>query len=290
MHSDIQPPSRRQPIFLILAALAAMAPASLAAQPPATARATYLEQADIGLVVPPPPAPRSATARADLAAVRRAQPPRPEMRDEAFTDAAAYSYDQLLPRFSVAAGTELDLHTRPILAHMLRWALKDVSYYVGKGKAQAPRPRPYVEDPSIIPCETDYLRPTDNQSYPSGHAANGELAGLLLAAVMPERGRLVRARGLRYGDNRIVCGVHHPIDIAEGRHIADVYYARAAQEPQFKADLACAVEEHQASLAVRTGRRPPYSAACQALSASAVAEARQQEAAAEREEASFDPK
>lgn len=289
MDLNIVPRVRRQSFLVMLAALAAAAPSQLGAQN-APARSSYLEQADIGIVVPPPPAPGSRIARADLAAVRAAQPPYPEMREEAFVDAGAYFYDALLPRFSVAAGTELNLHTRPILGHMLRWALKDTSFYVGKGKAGNPRPRPYVEDPSIVPCETDYLRPTDNQSYPSGHAGNGEMAGLLLAAVMPERARLVRARGVRYGANRIVCGVHHPIDVAEGRRIADATFARLSQEPEFKADLACAIEEHRASIAARTGTRPAYSAPCQARFAAYVAEAKRQAEAAEKEAASFEPK
>jgi acid phosphatase (class A) len=290
MKSGIISPVRRLALFVAFAALAAAAPTQLGAQGTPAARASYLEQADIGIVVPPPPAPGSRVARADLAAVRAAQPPHPDMREEAYIDAGAYSYDQLLPRFSVAAGTGLDLHTRPILAHMLRWALKDVGFYVGKGKSGNPRPRPYVEDPTIIPCETDYLRPSDMQAYPSGHAANGETAGLLLSAVMPERARLVRARGLRYGDNRIVCGVHHPIDIAQGRRIADATFARLSQEPEFRADLACAIEEHRASIAARTGPRPSYSAPCQARFTTYVAEARRQAAAAEHEAESFDPK
>lgn len=289
MPLNIAPPVRQPSFFVVLAALAAAAPSQLGAQS-APPRSSYLEQADIGVVVPPPPAPGSRAARDDLAAVRGAQPPHPDMREEAFVDAGAYSYDQLLPRFSVAAGTELNLHTRPILAHTLRWALKDVGFYVGKGKTGNPRPRPYVEDPSIIPCETDYLRPTDNQSYPSGHAANGEMAGLLLAAVMPERAPLLRARGLRYGANRVVCGVHHPIDVAEGRHIADATFARLSQEPEFKADLACAIEEHRASIAARTGPRPAYSPGCQARFTADVAEAKRQAEAAERDADSFEPK
>ena len=114
--------------------------------------------------------------------------------------------------------------------------------------------------------------------------------GLLLAAVMPERAPLVRARGLRYGGNRIVCGVHHPIDVAEGRRIADATFARLSQEPEFRADLACAIEEHRASIAARTGPRPAYSAPCQARFTAYVAEARKQAAAAEHEAESFDPK
>lgn len=283
------PPVRRLPLFILLASLAVAAPSQLGAQTP-PARASYLEQADIGLVVPPPPAPGSRVALTDLAAVRAAQPPHPELREEAFVDAGAYAYDQLLPRFSVAAGTGLDLHTRPVLAHMLRWALKDVSYYVGKGKAGNPRARPYLEDPTIVPCETDYLRPSDDQSYPSGHAANGEMASLVIAVVMPERARLVRARGVRYGDNRIVCGVHHPIDVMQGRRIADATFERLSQVPEFKADLACAIEEHRASIAARTGPRPAYSPPCQALFTAYVAEARKQVAAAEHDAESFDPK
>ena len=224
----------------------------------------------------------------DLAEVLKAQKSNLSRREEAFVDAGAYSYDQLLPRFSVAAGTTLSLRTRPILAHMLSWVLQDTAYYVNQFKTQNPRPRPYMEDHTIIPCETDFLHPSDQSSYPSGHATNGYAAALLLAQLMPERQSLLLARGMRYGDNRVVCGVHHPIDVQQGGRIARVYIDKVKLDPQYQADLACAIEEHQQSIAVRVKNRLPYSAACSALFIQYQAEAKAQVIKAEAEAESFD--
>jgi hypothetical protein len=66
----------------------------------------------------------------------------------------------------VAAGTTLSVKTTPVLAHMLKLALADTGAYATMAKKAGPRPRPYIEDATIIPCETDYLRPSDNASYP----------------------------------------------------------------------------------------------------------------------------
>jgi len=233
----------------------------------------YLGGQSIGYTSPTAPDNDSPSAKKELDAIRKAQFLSEERHRQAFEDAAAFSYDQLLPRFNEAAGTRLDLHSRPILAHMLRRVLDDMGSYVKAAKDAKERARPYVEDPAILPCETDYLRPSDMRSYPSGHSANGYVAALLLADVMPERASLLLARGIRYGDNRVVCGVHHPTDVEEGRRLAKAYYARVSQDPQFEADRACAIEEHRDSIAVRTVARPAWSAACQQTYDQSVVEA-----------------
>jgi len=249
----------------------------------------YLNGADIGYLVPPAPDNNSKTGIRDLRAVIAAQLQPSAMRTEAYEDAAAYDYDELLPHFSVAAGTSLNLHTRPILAHMLNMVLQDVGGYVGLAKNAKERARPYLEDRKIIPCETDYLRSSDLRSYPSGHSANGYSAALLLSAVMPERTPLLMARGVRYGENRIICGVHHPTDVLQGQKIAAAYFKRVVSNDRYQVDLVCAVEEHRSSIAVRTvSLPPPYSAKCAALAASYIAEAKDRADAASKQRHSFD--
>lgn len=251
----------------------------------------YLDGAPASYVVPPAPSPQSKAGAADLFAVKAAQSAQESRRGEAFDDALAYNYDELLPVFSVAAGTRLNLQTRPILAHMLRLALEDIRGYVKQAKTDNPRARPYVEDARILPCETDYLRLTDMQSYPSGHAASGYGAALLLSKVMPERQSLLLARGVRYGDNRVVCGVHHPIDVQQGRKIASAYMEKLVANAQFQADLKCAFEEHQHSIAVRTSAaRPAYSADCASLAQRYADEARERIAKTEKARDAFEQK
>lgn len=221
----------------------------------------------ITYLVPGPPKPDTSTAQLDLLSVHLARNASPLIQTQAFEDAAAYSYADLLPRFNEAAGTHLSLCSRPILAHMLKLVFNDVGYYISKAKDENPRPRPYVEDPTIVPCQTDYLRASDQKSYPSGHAANGYMAALLLSNVMPERSQSILLRGIQYGDNRIMCGVHHPKDVEQGRLIATVYFKTIAQQSEFMTDLNCAIEEHEKSVAVRTEKkRPVLTTFCQARS------------------------
>ena len=77
-----------------------------------------------------------------------------------------------------------------------------------------------------------------------------------MAAVMPERKQALLARGIRYGDNRVVCGVHHPTDVDQGRRLAIAYFVKVQLDYQFKRDLACAVEEHAQSIAKRLTKVP----------------------------------
>jgi membrane-associated phospholipid phosphatase len=86
----------------------------------------------------------------------------------------------------------------------------------------------------------------------------------VIAEVMPERANAVLARGLRYGQNRVVCGVHHPSDVEQGRLLAIAIFAKIKATPAFAADLACAVEEYRKGLG--GDQKGPLSAGCQAMS------------------------
>ena len=266
-------------------------------------RTNYLQGAALGYT--PPLVVSLTDGQRALEAVKSAQRQADEdRRREAYVDAGSYGYDVLLPRFSEAAGTDLNLGTRPILAHMLKWLLSDTDGYINSfkfpGTVANKRARPYKEDPSILPCETDFLYGSADASYPSGHAAHGNAAALLIAAVMtpgppdpaypkPDRRALIAARGIRFGQNRVVCGVHHPTDIVEGRAVAQHVFDKASADPVFQADLACAKEENEQSPANRLHGRTAYSPDCQARFAQYAVEAAGQ-LALEREQASpFNP-
>lgn len=206
-------------------------------------------EADLGITVPPPPDNKSELGRLDLAMVQMAQTSDPAAYDEAYRDAAAYAFDRLITRFSPDAGTELNLQTAPILAHVLKRVLADTGAYAGMAKDAGPRGRPYTEDPNIIPCATDYLRATDDRSYPSGHSTNGYTAALVIAEVMPARASKILARGIRYGHNRVVCGVHHPIDVQQGRLLAIAIFAKLKENKAFLEDVRCARQQYDRSLA-----------------------------------------
>lgn len=197
---------------------------------------------ELGYALQPPPVAATDDERTaiDLDQVRAAQLVDSEQRREAFADANAFDFDDLLPRFSEAAGTLLTPERRPVLAHMLRRALGDAGAYGHDIKAQYARARPYRLDPAIQPCALSYLRSSDERSYPSGHSTNGYLAAMVVSDVLPHRRNLVMARGTRYGTNRIVCGAHFPSDVAAGQLFARFLYKRIAASPVYQADLACA--------------------------------------------------
>ena len=236
----------------------------LGASPAAAQVAGYLNKAPLGYEIPPPPMAAN-DVEMDLNLVRALRAvPGSLAEDEAIGDAQAYFAPDLLPRFSDAAHLPLNAKTRPILTYVLSRALPEVADYIKHGKETYPRPRPYAEDGAILPCYRRYLK--DTESYPSGHAANGLTAALILAEVIPARRQALTARGIRYGDNRVACGVHHPSDVYQGRMVASFYIALLLKNPVFQEELACArieqrrVEQDEAAVA-----QDPLPAKCQAL-------------------------
>ncbi len=66
-----------------------------------------------------------------------------------------------------------------------------------------------------------YTTTTENRrkdnGYPSGHTNAGVLASLAYAYAMPERFAAHVARGVELGENRVVAGMHSPVDVIGGR-------------------------------------------------------------------------
>jgi acid phosphatase (class A) len=219
----------------------------------------YLNAAPIGYVAPPRPTEPMAV-ELDLVRVRAAQaPPNSAPWREAAADAEAYDAPDIIGRFDAAAGRTLDPAHRPLLVAMLGKIITDAETYAGLAKAANPRPRPYVEDPAIIPCDTSYLQGTEEQAYPSGHAMNGYVVAIVLSILFPEHRQAILARGARYGDNRVVCGVHHPTDVEQGRLLGIAYFEALQGDKAFRSDLACASAEE--ALVTRKTKLPANCAA-----------------------------
>jgi acid phosphatase (class A) len=219
----------------------------------------YLDGAPIGYAVPPAPT-DPLVIELDLVQVLSQRPAPTSARWlEAATDADAYDAPDIIRRFDDASGRILDEPDRPLLVAMLGKLITDAETYAGVAKADNSRPRPYVEDPSITPCNTHYLAGTERKAYPSGHAMNGYVVALALSAVFPASRPAILARGVRYGDNRVACGVHHPLDVEEGRRLAIAYFAALRSDPAFQADLACAQAEE-----ALVSQKAPLPAACAA--------------------------
>jgi len=223
--------------FLFLGTLA------LAAGPATAQVAGYLNGAPLPYEVPPPPkAGPVVDMDMTLARALRAVPGSPE-EDEAIGDAQAYLPPDIMVRFSNAAHLRLNPKTRPILLYMLSRALPEAGRYVRHWKEAYPRSRPYVVDSTIKPCYDRLVNP--RESYPSGHAANGLAAAMVIAEVVPARRQALLARGIHYGNNRIVCGVHYQSDVYQGQLVAADYMAVLLRNAAFQADLECAQAEQR---------------------------------------------
>lgn len=210
----------------------------------AQAGVDYLNGTRLGMALPEVPK-DPAVIELELTTIRAAQAAASAtVTDEAIVDAKAFDPDLLLGRFSDAAQEPLSAASRPLLMRLLTRALPEVGHYSEAYKKVAERPRPYVEDQAIKLCYDSPSYPLNPQrSYPSGHAANGYAAALLLAEVFPARRQQILARGIRYGENRLVCGAHHPSDVLQGQLVAIAYFQAVSKNRDFESDLICARAE-----------------------------------------------
>jgi autotransporter-associated beta strand protein len=84
--------------------------------------------------------------------------------------------------------------------------------------------RPYrwstsvIVDPTLVPAES--TDPTTDGGFISGHEAEAMRDALTMAYCLPERGPEMISRGLELGENRILAGMHSPLDVMAGRMFA----------------------------------------------------------------------
>jgi acid phosphatase (class A) len=217
---------------------------------------------DAAAVVGPPPAIDTPEDKADVAAFRalNARAARAERWAIAIADDKSV-YD----RFSKEFGVSLDRKTLPRIVRMLNRVSADAFAAAGDAKKQYARPRPFQRFALTRVCgeaqpPKPEAAPTKGTSYPSGHAVVSWALVLVLEEVAPERAQPLIARGLEYGDSRVVCGLHFPRDIDAGRNLASIVVDRLIALPEFRRDVACAKTEVRAVLA---GEKSEDLPACQ---------------------------
>lgn len=103
------------------------------------------------------------------------------------------------------------MHPRPYLD-------RAVSTYDGTNDlAGLPATLDIKESPSWGEHIPGYSNLQKNSSYPSGHTTTAYSWGVALAGMIPELAPQIMARTSEAGNNRIVLGVHYPLDIMGGR-------------------------------------------------------------------------
>jgi hypothetical protein len=140
-------------------------------------------------------------------------------------------------------------HDTPHLYMLLRRTLADagLSTYTAKNHYQRMRPFMVNKEPTCTPEEEGHLK--KDGSYPSGHTAIGWTWALILAEIAPERADAILARGRAFGESRVVCNVHWPSDVVEGRFMGAAAVARLHADTAFRAELEAAKAEYTSARA-----------------------------------------
>ena len=186
--------------------------------------------------LPPPPATGSHREQDDIALYRSTRTMAGTPRwDQARADNEIETPSA--PRiFDEALGITFMPEAMPTLTLMLGRMLGDLETIQTPAKRGYFRPRPFVTEPGET-CFQPEPWLASSGSYPSGHTALGWAWALVLAEMAPDRADQILARGLAYGDSRVVCGVHYPSDVQAGRLVGAALVSRLRADPEFQTDF-----------------------------------------------------
>lgn len=90
-------------------------------------------------------------------------------------------------------------------------------------------------------------------SFPSGHTNKAAWTASLMALMVPEAGPQIHARAAEAGHNRMVLGVHYPLDVIGGRMTGNAAAADRWADGEFRALVEAAAEEVRGELESRCG-------------------------------------
>lgn len=194
-----------------------------------------------GLVLPPPPETGTPKAKSELLEVKRtAAGASAEQRRLATSDALT----QNVGFFSdTVKGFNIDhLPLTKALFDQVRYT---EAYEAKVYKGYFVRQRPYVLDPTIVPC-TETSKDWSATSYPSGHTTMAFSMGVILANLIPEQATEILSRAKMYAENRIVCGVHYRSDIVGGQVLGTLVALQLLQNAEFRQQMDAAKAELRA--------------------------------------------
>jgi acid phosphatase (class A) len=211
------------------------------------------ERPDSIALLPPPPAPGSAAMAMDQAMYDKLRRLADTSRWALAGADGNLQFPAATDTFACALGFHVSEDRTPRLYVLLQRTVVDAGQSTGAAKRKYQRQRPFevTGDEICVPSDEQALR--GNASYPSGHAAIGQVWGEVLAAVAPDRAAAVRERGRQFGLSRAVCRLHWISDIDAGRTVGAAVIKALGENPEFVADLEAARAE-VAQIAAGQGR------------------------------------
>lgn len=213
-----------------------------------------------------PPTEGSAALARDEEAHRAAMSLKGSEREKLAARDAELEFPAPARTFACALGTDISAKQTPHLYVLMQRVLSDAGGSTYAGKNAWNRPRPFVVhgEGTCQPSMEPLLR-TDG-SWPSGHSAAGWAWGLILAEVQPARATKVLARGLAFGQSRVICNAHWQSDVDAGRLMGAATVATLHGNKGFLADLAAAKREVAA--ATQRGIKPGQDCAAERVALS----------------------
>lgn len=121
--------------------------------------------------------------------------------------------------------------------------------------------------PALVPAKSS--TPATDGSFISGHGAEATRDALAMAYLVPERFQELLARALELGENRILAGMHTPLDVIGGRIQAQAVVTAnlVAMSPEARR---AAVDQARSALMAATGTTDLLSLRAKAHSGSAA--------------------
>ncbi len=156
---------------------------------------------------------------------------------------AEYGLDCIIREFSEPFGLKISKEDTPEIYKVLREGTATCDSICTFPKKYYMRKRPFMRfnEQTLTPDEEPSLR--KNGSFPSGHTILGWSSALLLSEINPDCADTILARGIMYGDSRLIVGAHWQSDVNAGRLAASAAYARLHISERFLEQMRKAREE-----------------------------------------------
>lgn len=164
------------------------------------------------------------------------------------TDLAKYSYNfprpfvPSSPSAPPLATTSADCSPALVNAESLLGFRVGEPYADANGSLRIRPVSPIVDDSGLftsktIPLDAEYDGLCRSPGFPSGHTTSAYQAAIALATLLPEFAPEILARASENGNNRMVLGVHSPLDIMGGRISGEAGIAARWSDEKYREEV-----------------------------------------------------